>query len=137
MAPAESSSTTGTPVVASTAASSAARDVVSEIPVGFCARGWRKTAAVGEAMAADRAPGSGPSSSIGTPTTSAPTDSSRSSSGGKQGCSTTTRSPNRTIERATRSSASIAPSTTVSSSASYGQSARSRRISSGSTGSSR
>ena len=61
-----------------------------------------------------------PDASTGTPTISAPRDSSRSSSGGKAGCSTATRSPKPTSTRVASSMPSIAPSTTVSSSAAKG-----------------
>ncbi len=57
-----------------------------------------------------------PAASTGMPTTVAPLASSRSSSGGKPGCSTATRSPTSTSTRVTSSRPSIAPSTTVSSS---------------------
>ena len=80
-------------------------------------RGWRGRRRGRRGRAPRRPPA--------TPTTSAPTDSSRSSSGGKHGFSTTTRSPKRSERARDEVQASMAPSTTVSSSAAYGQSSRS------------
>ena len=69
---------------------------------------------------------SGPNRSTSTPTISHPSCSSRSSSGGNDGCSTTTRSPRWSTSRATRSRASMAPSTTVI--ASGGERPRGRQL---------
>ena len=98
---------------------------VSAEPAGFWARGWRNTARAPAAKAAPRPSGVRPSSSTSTPTTSQPSWSRRSSSGGKPGCSTTTRSPMRSTTWATRSRASIAPSTTVIASGGNGHEATS------------
>ena len=134
---AESSSTTRVSVPSSSLLIARARFVVIVTPTGFWARGCRKMAATGSVRAACRAASSRPSVSTGTPTSCTPTDSSRSTSGGKPGFSSTTRSPNRSVERTMRSIASMAPSTTARSGAAYGQSERSTSARPGSTGSSR
>ena len=84
---------------------------------GSAPRGWRKTAATGSASAAaQRARRSGPSSSIGTPTSSAP-DGLEQVEQRREARGARPRRGRRSAAsaRTTRSSASMAPSTTVSS----------------------
>ena len=113
MSPAWSSSNTQAPVGSSSFARAAARPALTLTPSGLWARGCTYTATGRRARAACRAPGTMPSSSIATATTSAPTVSSRSSTGGKAASSTSTTSPSRTVSAVRRSSASMAPSTTL------------------------
>ena len=114
-----------------------ARCAVIVTPVGFCARGCKNNAVGFCSSAAVSASTFMPWASTSTPMTSAPIFSSRSSNGGKVGCSTITRSPRRTTTWAMRSRASIAPSTTVSSSGTNGQRWRKASSSWGNTGWSR
>jgi tetratricopeptide (TPR) repeat protein len=91
--PAESFSTTTTSRPRRTSARAVTRADVIDAPVGFCARGWQKNMRAPASTARRSDPGTGPASSTSTPTTCAPATSSRSSSGGKHGFSTATRSP--------------------------------------------
>ncbi len=118
----------------SSAASSAPRSVVSDAPVGFCARVCSSTTLGAAASPAANASGRIPSASTATGTGCSPYWSSRSRNGGKVGSPTSTRSPNRTSRPSARSIASSAPLVTVIDSTGVGQVSRSRSCSSGMSG---
>ena len=105
---------------------------VIDTPAGLWARGWRNRATGSRSSAASSALGhDAVRRRAARPTASTPSWSRRSSSGGKVGFSTSTRSPSRSSSEAMRSMASMAPSTTVSASGGKAQVARSTSSSAG------